>query len=229
MTSSAPYDIYRNIHKALRAYTADTMVRLGRVDHEDTEELTAVLAQVRELATFTAGHLFHEDRFVHPAMESRAPGSSKDCAGEHEHHDHACRKLISLAASAVQASVDERPLLIKQLYQQLNVFFAESLVHMHAEETENNAVLWATHSDAELAAIEQALVASLTPEEKGIGFRWMIPALNPQERAQLLAGVRRGVPAPVFEGMLGQVRGLLTEREWAKLATALQLEVKLAA
>ena len=40
-------------------------------------EVSAVLAQVRSMASFCAGYLDHENRHVHPAMEARLPGSAK--------------------------------------------------------------------------------------------------------------------------------------------------------
>ena len=53
---------------------------------------------------------------------------------------------------------------VAELQRFLAQFVAENLTHMNVEESWNNAVLWETHSDAELIAIEQAIVASLSPE-----------------------------------------------------------------
>jgi hypothetical protein len=225
----ATYDIYRNIHKALRACLADTMLRLGRLDCEDDAEVRTVLEQVRSVAAFMAGHLFHEDCFVHPALEARRPGSAAVTAHEHADHDAMCRRLIVLAATAELARGGDRVALVRQLYQRVSLFLAESITHMHMEETDNNAVLWATHTDAELASLERAIVDSLTPDEKAASMRWMIPALSPQERAALLQGVRRGVPPPVFAGMLEGVRDLLGAADRDKLEAALARQDALAA
>lgn len=217
------YNIYQRIHKALRTCVADTMLRLGRVDSNDDAEFAAVLDQVRNMCTFMTSHLFHEDVKIHPLMESLQSGSTRQTVQEHEHHDYACRKLISLASVAEQAPLDERAALAEMLYQQTALFLAETLTHMHMEETENNAVLWATHSDEQLLALEQSIVASLTPEEKAISMRWMMPSLTPRERAMMLQGARRAAPPPVFAAMLEQVKGVLSASDWAKLATALEL------
>ncbi|MGZ3184921.1 MAG: hemerythrin domain-containing protein [Telluria sp.] len=224
MHATPRYDIYRRIHKALRSCFADTLARLGRADPQDAHEAAAVLAQVRQMAAFAAGHLFHEDCHIHPAMEARQPGSARTTLADHEHHDYAISKLISVAAQAEQAQGQQRAVLFAQLYQQVSLFVAENLTHMHVEETENAAVLWACYSDAELAAIEQAIVGSLTPEEKMVSMRWMIPAVTPQERAFMLGGMRQAMPVQAFEGLLGQVRPLLSGAEWGKLADALELQ-----
>jgi hypothetical protein len=92
---------------------------------------------------------------------------------------------------------------------------------MHVEETENNATLWASYSDEELAEIHHAIVASLRPETMAAFMRWIIPALSPVERAGLLTGIRLGAPREVLDRMLAIARPHLGERDWGKLMTAL--------
>lgn len=217
-------DIYRPIHKALRACLCDTLTRVGRMDSDDAAEVRELMAQVRAMAAFCASHVAHENHFVHSAMEARYPGSSGKIAAEHDQHVQACRKIAALAGDIEQARADERPAAASKLYQYLALFLAENLEHMHAEETENNTLLWSTHSDAELIAIEQAIVAALTPEEKAESLRWMLPALNPAERIGLLDGVRSQMPAEAFGGMLAGIEALLAPADWHKLRAGLQSE-----
>ena len=99
------------------------------------------------------------------------------------------------------------------LYRELALLVAENLEHMHFEETENNAQLWAAYGDEELERIHQALLASVKPEIFSLGVRWMVPTMTPAERAGLLAHM----PAEVVLG----TRPLLGERDWAKLSAAL--------
>jgi hypothetical protein len=222
--SSAPsrFDIYRYIHKAVRAFMCDTLIQVGNADGADAEEMTRVIARVRGLVAFCVSHLEHENDFVHAAMEARCPGSSDATAGDHVHHADACEKLAALADAVEQAASGGRNEKMTQLYLYLALFVAENFTHMNVEETENNTALWATHSDEELIGIEHAIVASLTPEENAITLRWMIPALNASERAEFLRGVLRTVPAPVFDGMLASVKPHLTTGDWEKLMGALR-------
>jgi len=82
-------------------------------------------------------------------------------------------------------------------------------------------VLWAHYSDEELMAIEQAIVATIAPEEMAFSMKWMIPALNPAERAALFRGMRAGAPAPVFAGLLQMATEMLEESDSRKLKMAL--------
>lgn len=223
------YDIYNGIHKALRAFMSDTLIAVTRVDCSDFQEVAQVAAQVRELATFCESHLMHENEFVHTAMESRRPGSSGTTAEGHVHHVQEIAQLIALASAMEQSAAADRSDAAAQLRRCLALFIADNLTHMDIEETWNNAVLWATHTDEELLALEQAIVASLSPEEMALCLRWMIPAMNPAERSELISGMREHAPVPAFEGALEIARAHLSARDWNKLSAALALPDRLAA
>jgi hypothetical protein len=229
VASTKRFNIYSNIHKALRAFMCDTLSSIARMDGDDQQEVDETLGQLRDLADVFAGHLEHENEHIHTALEAREHGSSQETSKDHEHHRWAIEQLRSLGNAVKESIGDERVAAINQLRAYLALFVAENLTHMNVEETDNNAVLWATHTDAELMSIEQAIVSSVAPEEMGIVMRWMIPALNHSERTQLLNGMRDHAPQPVFEGVLAIARTRLTARDWHKLARSLALPERLAA
>jgi len=214
-------NIYNGIHKALRAYMSDTLHRSARIDGDDAADLSGGLRQVRELLAFMRKHLEHEARFVHPAMQARRAGSAQVTEGDHDHHDWAIDKLCALCDHVEQQHGAKRQALLDHLQLQLSVFVGENLVHMNMEETENNAVLWAHYTDEELFGIHDAIVASIPPEEMQFTMQWMLPALNPSERAGMMLGMRAGMPPGMFAGMLEFARSLLSERDMHKLEAAL--------
>ena len=59
------------------------------------------------------------------------------------------------------------------------------------------------------------------PEEMMFVLRWMVPFMNPAERAAMLGDMRAHAPAPAFVAALDVVRPHLSEREWTKLSLAL--------
>jgi len=95
---------------------------------------------------------------------------------------------------------------LDHLHLQLSVFIGENLVHMNLEETEHNAVLWACYSDEELHASHERIIAAIPPQEMQATMRWMIPAVNPAERAGMLLGMRAGGAAADRRMSPGQVR-----------------------
>lgn len=181
-------NMYAGIHKALRTFMCDTQARLARTDAADHDDLHGALAQTRELLHAMRKHLQHEHDFVHPAMHARRPGSAQVAEGDHDHHDWAIDKLLALCDHCATAIGSARHNHLDHLHLQLSVFVGENLVHMNLEETEHNAVLWECYTDEELMAIHDRILAAIPPEEMQQTMRWMIPALNPAERAG--AGVR---------------------------------------
>lgn len=223
------HDIYAGIHKALRMFMFDTLPRVGSADSADAECLKDTLAQLRSLLAFCAGHLQHENEFVHAAMEARRPGSTAEIAGDHVHHLQELAQLRSLSDAVEHAAPADSARAMARLYRELTLFVAHNLTHMDIEETRHNAVLWETHTDQELAGIEQAIVASLPAEESALSMRWMIPAMSHAERVATLSGAQAHAPAEVFKGLLGIARANLSAREWSALAAALSVPDRLAA
>ena len=219
-------DMYAGIHKALRALMADTLLAVGRMDCGDQLELAQTTQRVVELLDFCYSHLTHENEFVHAAMEARAPGASAAAAHEHAEHEQSIAALRE-AVEALRASpAEHRPGRAADLYRALALFIAGNFQHMHVEETAHNAVLWARYTDAELIEIHDALVASIPPEEMMFVLRWMVPYMNPAERAGMLGDMKAHAPAPAFAAALGIVRPHLSAREWEKLARSLALPVE---
>lgn len=220
--AAAPrFDMYGSIHKALRALMADTLLAVGRMDADDDLERAQVTERVLELLQFCASHLEHENEFVHAALEARAPGASAQIAHEHEDHVRHIAALADGVAVLRGCAPAARAAAAAALYRELTLFVADNFHHMHVEETAHNAVLWARYTDAELVAVHDRLVAAIPPQEMLETLRWMVPFMNPRERAGMLADMRSKAPAPVFQAVLDTVRPHLTQQEWVKLERAL--------
>jgi hypothetical protein len=220
--ASAPrYNIYQVIHKALRAFMCDTQLRIGRMDANDDGERSGAAAQLRALLALCDSHLRHENEFVHAAIERRAPGGAARTQADHAHHEASIAALRDELARFESAPAFERARLGQALYLDLSAFVAENLQHMITEETDNHAALTAAYDEGEVLAIEQALVASLAPEEKFTAMSWMIPNINASERALLLGGIKRHAPREAFDAVFGLARDTLSQRDLYKLERAL--------
>lgn len=216
-------DLYAGIHKALRALMADTLLAVGRMDTDDDLELATTTQRVCELLDLCASHLAHENQFIHAAMEARAPGASDVIAHEHKEHEQHIAGLGALAGALLKSPLAGRAGLALELYRQLALFIAGNFQHMHVEETAHNAVLWSRYTDAELADIHGALVASIPPEEMMYTLRWLVPFMNPAERRAMMGEMQAHAPAPAFAAAMDTVRPHLSDAEWAKLTRGLGL------
>src|SRR5213595_3460965 len=146
-TPAPRLDMYVGIHKALRALMADTLLAVGRMDCDDDLEFAQVTQRVVELLDFLRAHLSHENTFVHPAMEARAPGASGRIAGEHQDHERHIDELAHSVETLRAQPVATRGAAALALYRALALFIAENFEHMHVEETQHNAVLWTHYTD----------------------------------------------------------------------------------
>ena len=221
LTQVQRLDMYAGIHKALRLFLTDTLVKVGHTDAADAAHVRDTLAQVRALLSSMRKHLQHENDFIHPALERARAGASGPIADEHVAHLDAIDELQDLASVAEAADGQARATAIGRLYRALALFVAENLEHMHYEETEHNAVLWAHYTDAQLLELHDALVASIPPDEMTQTLYWMLPAMAAHERLALLSEMQPHVPAPVFDAVLGLARARLTSTDWGKLARGL--------
>jgi hypothetical protein len=217
------YNIYGNIHKALRAYLSQVLQQVGCADWDDDLDRAQALVEVRGLLSMCRAHLEHENDFVHTAMEARRPGSATAAAEEHLHHVDAIDTLLARASALEPASASQRAGQAHALYLALAMFVAENHQHMDMEERRHNAILWDSYSDDEIHGIEAALVASMPPEASMLTVRWMLPNIAHPERVALLSGMRRHAPAEVFRAVIGLAASLLSSRDNAKLQAALGL------
>jgi iron-sulfur cluster repair protein YtfE (RIC family) len=214
-------DIYAGIHKAVRAFLCDTLTRLASLDVDDESEVAGTLSQVRELLEFCEHHIANEEKFVHPAMEARRPGSAAGTAADHLEHAESVAAMLADCTAIDSGHGAARVEAWRRLQRRLARFTGDNLAHMDHEETANNAVLHACYTDGELIALHQQILASLSPQELATGLRWVLTGSSPAERTQVMAGIRADAPPPVFEAMLDMARQSLAASAWNKLAVSL--------
>ncbi len=226
-TATAPttprIDMYTPIHKALRAFMSDTLVRLGSVDHDDDADRQRTLDQVDALLAQMKSHLDHEDRFVQTAIEARSAGAAGRTAHDHLDHLESISNLEDECRALRDARPESRPALGLSLYRHLGAFVAENLQHMLVEERENNAALWSHYSDAELGQVHDQLLASVPPAELMLCTRWMVVAMSVAELTGMFSAMRDKAPPAAFAMLLDVAREHMDSVRWAKLARALGL------
>ena len=217
MNDSTRYDLYAPIHKALRLFMTDTLQRLGRLDLGDARDMQDSLEQLQALLEAAGLHVQHENTFVHPVIERHHPGASASIAGDHQEHLEA---ITGLRTELALLRAQPTPAQAHRLYRHLARFVADNLEHMDIEETRHNQLLWSSCDDAELTHIEAAIHATIDAQEMALWMRWLLPALSPAERANLI----RGMPHDARTPTLHAARPLLGDAAWRKLCAALDQE-----
>ncbi len=217
------FNVYAFIHKGMRAHLIHTLYAIGRCDWQNCSETRIALAELHALLSFCRSHIYHEDKLVHQALEQRKPGATRYSGAAHRLQCQTMDELENLAEQVMHLPARRRGDLTHRLYRRLAQFVAECFEHLEQEERDNNRLLWETHSDAELIALEQRILACLSPVEMQRLLYWMLPALTPDERASYLLALRAKASADWFAATLETLKGQLTANQWSHLESALNL------
>src|SRR5690606_33789572 len=113
------------------------------------------------------------------------------------------------------------PAAARALYLRYSAFVADNLAHMIEEEERLMPRLHAEFDDQELHAIEHGLIFSVAPDKMMAFMRFMIPAVDRQDRLDMLAGMKQGAPPEAFAAVLGVARANLPPDDYRDLAAAL--------
>ncbi|MCB1052201.1 MAG: hypothetical protein H6510_05240 [Acidobacteria bacterium] len=214
--STPRYDLYSAIHKGLRLLMMDTLVQLGRTDWQDPQQSESSLQLAEYLLQTCQAHLEHENAFIHNALNRLDPESCAKTTHDHRHHEQSIQMLGQHIQQVRSQALQSKAFLGSDLYRAFGLFVAENLEHMLWEETHNNAALWRLFSDAEIQAIEHNLVQSIAPVTMLPILRFMLPALNSQERQAMLEQLEQVLPEPVFAELSQSVGARKESLEWVQ-------------
>lgn len=216
-------DIYAPIHKGLRLEMGRLLTRMGQTDANDEAETAQLIADVRAFLSIGAVHLRDEEAVIHPALEAKAPDSTRIVGGEHEDHRKDFVELDALVGVVEKERGEARSDALHRLYLRFSRFVADDLEHLHHEETIILPLLHANFSDDELRGMERDIVALVPPAELITVLRYMIPAMNPAERLGFITDLKSGAPAEVFDAvMTNAARPTLSDSDWTRLTCQLE-------
>lgn len=215
------FDIYRSAHKGVRKALFDAVTRIGAADCRERAEAVAAAGLARGIAALSRKHIASEARFIHAAVEARAPGFMRTLDRAHDDHtqqldciEAIARDLETSPAAAARAALGAR------LYEAVSLFVAAELGHMAQEEQAIMPELWRLFSDKELIVMQQAIVAALGPDGLAMFLRPMLPAMNPVERENMLRGLKQGLPPKQWDAVLRLAGEVLDAFALASLAAS---------
>jgi hypothetical protein len=216
-------DLYRDIHKGIRVELFAVVAEAGRLDPGERASRVDLAGHIGSVVELLVGHAGHEDRHVQPAIEIHLPDVADQIASDHVALECRMELLQEMAAVAVDAPTADQPARSHQLYLELASFTSAYLEHQDIEERVVMPALEAAIGAESTAGIHQAIIGGIPPDEMAMSLAIMLPAMNVDGRAALLAGVRAGAPAPVFEGVWGLAGSVLAPADHRAVAVRLGL------
>jgi hypothetical protein len=215
------FDIYRDIHKGIRGELFAVTSEAGRVDPASPEGVEAVGDHWRSVVEILIGHAEHEDEFVQPLIEAHLPATAAKIAFDHPRLEQQMATLEVVADRAANAVGDTRRTAVHRLYLGLASFTSDYLAHQAVEELDVMPGLAKVIGVPELLALNQAIVASIPPDQMVATLPLMMQQMNVDDRTELLGGMKMGAPPEVFAGLSGVVRNALAPEDWNPVAARL--------
>ena len=210
-------DVYRNIHKGIRRELFAVTVTAGDLDPADECGRAALRQRVEDVVWLLGQHAHHEDAFFLDMTEEHAPRFAEQVVGDHALLD----ARIEGIAKATREAETRREL--HDVYLELAAFTSTYLAHQDLEERQLQPILMAAVGPQVMFETEQALVASIPPQDMARTLAVMLPAMNLDDRAELLGGVRMGAPTEVFTGVCALAGSVLQAGDFTALSGRLGL------
>jgi Hemerythrin HHE cation binding domain len=214
-------DLYRDIHKGIRSELFSLVVEAGRVDPADDCDAAALTSQVHRTVQLLVDHAEHEDGVIQPILELHAPALAARVADDHLSLEW---RLGGLGVLATEASASRnRRALLHELYIELAAFTADYLRHQDIEEREVGPTLEEAVGVDGVIALHMAIIGNMAPQQLISGLAVMFPAMNVDDRTELLGGMKATAPAEAFEGVWSLAGSVLSADDHRALAARLSL------
>jgi hypothetical protein len=221
--SAVTVDLYRDVHKGIRAELFDATGEAGRMDPGARTARVALAGRIHRLAEVLDAHSGHEDSVIQPAIEAHLPDLAARVQADHDGFARRTAGLVSMADDAVAAPRRTEAAAVHRLYLELAAFAGDYLAHQDLEE---RAVLPALEKAVGAAAVlgmHTAIISSIPPDEMARALAFMLPAMNIDDRTGLLKGIQAGAPVQVFEGVWGLSASVLSAADHAALGERLNI------
>ncbi len=193
------FNIFNQIHKALRALLYDAALTVQQTNFANAEEAETALEKIKSVLGIFDKHADHEDHFVLPAIHQYEPSLVDSFEQEHvEDHQLAENLRILMAGFANIGTTEAKLLTGHSILHSFIAFMSFNLDHMAKEETVLNERLWRYYSDAELLELNEKIVAAIEPEEMAFTAAWMMKGMNNAEITGWLKAVQKNAPEVVF-------------------------------
>ena len=222
--TTVTFDLYKDIHKAIRAELFGVTLTTGSMDPNADDDRAGLATRVGQLVHLLVSHAEHEDAHMQDLLVAHVPRLAHRIEEEHVALEARMLDLTTLAAAAADArGGDPARRRLHALYLELASFSSDYLAHQDVEERVVMPALSAAVPIEVLLGRHEAIVSSIPPQEMAMSLSIMLPALNGDDRAELLGGMQAGAPPEVFAGVVGLAQTVLAPQDFATLSTRLGL------
>ena len=218
-------DLYRDIHKGIRSELFAVTSTAGSLDPADDCGRLALADHVRAVGGVLESHREHEDAGVLPAMTEYLPDFAEHIEEEHPLLEARFAEIVELAGAAAGASeATEQRMLGHNLYLELSDYTSVYLEHQLIEERVIMPALEQAAGVDAVVGMHVAIVSSIPPEQLAQSLAFMLPAMNLDDRAEMLGGIQASAPPQMFAEVMNLAGSVLLPADFAALAKRLGID-----
>jgi hypothetical protein len=217
------FDLYKDIHKGIRSLLFSVTGTAGCLDPADDAGRGELAARVHGVLDLLVMHAEHEDKAIQPALEFHFPKLAERVETDHFVLDSRLMELTELADVAAGVGAGHQRAVMNRLYLDLASFTSAYLVHQDVEERVIMPALEQAIGVPAVIDMHVAIVSSIPPDVMAGSLALMLPAMNIDDRAELLGGMRASAPPEVFEGVWGLAASVLSMADHRALGQRLGL------
>ncbi|HEU4841806.1 MAG TPA: hemerythrin domain-containing protein [Ilumatobacteraceae bacterium] len=217
------FDLYRDIHKGIRAELFALTGSAGTLDPSDTVGWIALAEHTSAMERTLSDHAHHEDTFIDPVLREHLADLAEVVVSDHERLDRTFADIVEIARGGADAGAIERRRLAQLAYLQLSSFTSCYLAHQAIEELDISPALERAVGPDAIVAIHMAIIGSIPPDEMAQTLTMMLPAMNVDDRTELLAGMQASAPPAAFDAVVGLAGSVLTPADFGAVARRLEL------
>jgi hypothetical protein len=216
-------DLYRDIHKGIRAELFAVTSTTGSIDPSDRCDRAALSDHISSVAAVLESHAHHEDVVIDPVLERHLPDLAGEINDDHVRLERAFASIADLGHAIVDIAASEQRRLLQLLHLDLARFTSSYLAHIDLEERVVMQRLPELLGVDEIAAMHGAIISSIPPDEMARSLAFMLPAMNIDDRTELFGGMRAAAPPEAFEATMALARSVLRPVDFRNLADRLEV------
>jgi hypothetical protein len=168
-------------------------------------------------------HARLEEKFIHTVLSQKVPGGARQLEEDHRVMHQKFDDIVTHfdGIRAKPADFEKRRELALEFYRAWCRFMAFYFMHINREEEQIMPTLWKLCAAEELAKTFKMIITNQKPEELAEDLEMMLPAMNLDERIEILGAGRATMSPEAYQGIVKLAQRILEPNDWTTLKTKL--------